>query len=199
MCTRSPAQADAAIWLGFTQGPSSGSPISVGGVCMNVCVCAYVCVCVLGRIKPVLVDSGASNYCPSVTSNCSFGLLMHTACLCSCVCGCESLTSSCVVLTWRAKSFRLWFGRLGTIFITRRDIPTAAVSVGITELVCKLNIFFVTNVVSGQYLKSNIDFEEHFASFELWILNYDCVLPEESATTGTNPNYTSIYLYLLPS
>ena len=84
----------------------------------GVCVCDCVCFCVLGVVRPVLVDSGASNYCPSVTTNYSRRLLTHTACLCACVCGCVSLTSCCVMLTRRATSIRLWLGRPGTIFIT---------------------------------------------------------------------------------
>lgn len=83
--------ADTAFWLGYTQGSSSGSPISVG------CVCA--CFCLLGGVRPVLVDSGASSYRLSVTSNYSFGPLTHSAWLCVCVCGCLSLTSSCAMPT----------------------------------------------------------------------------------------------------
>lgn len=78
-------QADTALWLGFIQGSSGGSPISVGCVCMSVCVRACLCFCLWGGGTPVLVDSGASNYSPSVTSNYSFGLLTHTACLCVCL------------------------------------------------------------------------------------------------------------------
>lgn len=103
-------QAGTAFWLGFIQGSSGGSPISAGRVCISVCVRACLCFCLWGGVTPVLVDSGASNYSPSDTSNYSFGLLTHTACLCVCVCRCLSLTSSFVVLTWGATSICLWFG-----------------------------------------------------------------------------------------
>ena len=104
--------------LGVQQSQSHLSGVLVC-VCVCVCACVHKCMCACmceclstgGGVRPVLVASGASDYCPSVTSNYSFGRLTHTAALCVCVCRCLSLTSSCVVLTWRATSIRLWFAR----------------------------------------------------------------------------------------
>lgn len=122
--------------FGFVWGSGSfiwGSGSSEGSVCVCVslpvflCVCGYVCVCVLGGIRPALVDSGALNYSPSVTFNYRGGLRMHTARLCVCrsppAVSCwrdELQVSTCDLAGWALH------------FITLGDNPLALVLVNVT-------------------------------------------------------------------
>lgn len=88
------------------------------GVC--VCVCQSVCLCV--SLSVGWDQAGPCWFwCIELLPVCHIQLQRgtadaHSSPVCARVGVCVSLTSSCVMLTWRTTSIRLWFGWLGSTF-----------------------------------------------------------------------------------